>query len=215
MQFRFLSFTSKGMVALLALFLFSATHYAQNCNETLVHYNLDACASDDSYDEYPGMTNFGSNASGDASIFSSMGHHSCTPGSTGNAMCHAIHDDCNFEANNPNAFRFSFDVAPEPGYKATVSALTFFEQAPDSYLWLSGQSGDNDPPSNYGVRVLRDGAEIFRMVDVSTSSAWSLEEFDFSGPEFTTERPATFSFCLLYTSPSPRDATLSRMPSSA
>ena len=31
----------------------------------------------------------------------------------------------------------------------------------------------------------------------------------------SASRPETFSDCLLYTSPSPRDATLSRMPSSA
>ena len=34
-------------------------------------------------------------------------------------------------------------------------------------------------------------------------------------PVFNTEYPHDFEVCLLYTSPSPRDATLSRMPSSA
>ena len=38
------------------------------------------------------------------------------------------------------------------------------------------------------------------------------EEFD---PEDPPESIVVLSICLLYTSPSPRDATLSRMPSSA
>ena len=197
MQFRFLRFTTKGIVALLALFLFSTTNYAQNCNQTLVHYDLDACASDDSYDEYTADTDFGSNATGSASIFSNMGHHSCTPGAAGNAMCHAIMDGCDFMPNNPNAYRFSVDVNPAAGFKATISGLSFFEAAPLSYLWLTGQTGDNDPPSKYGIRVMRDGAEIFRMVDVATSESWSMEEFDFSGMEFMADRPATFTFELL------------------
>ena len=36
-----------------------------------------------------------------------------------------------------------------------------------------------------------------------------------SGPDITTTQHALSTSCLLYTSPSPRDATLSRMPSSA
>ena len=38
---------------------------------------------------------------------------------------------------------------------------------------------------------------------------------DTSGNTFTLSNDAGGRFCLLYTSPSPRDATLSRMPSSA
>ena len=38
---------------------------------------------------------------------------------------------------------------------------------------------------------------------------------DFSGEVEVVQLPVLSSFCLLYTSPSPRDATLSRMPSSA
>ena len=37
------------------------------------------------------------------------------------------------------------------------------------------------------------------------------KELNISNPLFVTDK----DFCLLYTSPSPRDATLSRMPSSA
>ena len=57
--------------------------------------------------------------------------------------------------------------------------------------------------------------------------AWDVASFDFLHPQMRVDPFPTFSImreqapvhwdgrCLLYTSPSPRDATLSRMPSSA
>ena len=41
------------------------------------------------------------------------------------------------------------------------------------------------------------------------------QDDDEENEEQDDDRSATFVACLLYTSPSPRDATLSRMPSSA
>ena len=64
--------------------------------------------------------------------------------------------------------------------------------------------------------------KTFDYVDESHIGTDLLEVFDFDSPdqyiksetdEFSAVCP--FSGCLLYTSPSPRDATLSRMPSSA
>ena len=51
-------------------------------------------------------------------------------------------------------------------------------------------------------------------IDSTPSSPNNLEGILFKGAH-TNAGGRTFSFCLLYTSPSPRDATLSRMPSSA
>ena len=44
----------------------------------------------------------------------------------------------------------------------------------------------------------------------------AISELEIAGPGFINIRPTAAALtCLLYTSPSPRDATLSRMPSSA
>ncbi len=199
MLFKVLQVQTKSTVAFLCLFFLSATFMvAQNCNSTLAHWNLDACSPGTSYDDYTAQTNFPANMTGSASTFSSMGHHSCTPGNSGSGICHSIHDDCTWDDNNPNAFRFSVDVAPAAGYKSTISGLNFFEAAPLNYTWLNGATGDNDPPSKYGVRVLKDGVEIFQQIEVATSPTWSLEEFDFSGNmEFMSDRAATYSFEIL------------------
>ena len=69
---------------------------------------------------------------------------------------------------------------------------------------------------------LKDQAKNFRLFEESLTimkKAWTEEFFSHQG-EFYTYPSPNFTWqhdmsCLLYTSPSPRDATLSRMPSSA
>ena len=58
------------------------------------------------------------------------------------------------------------------------------------------------------VQALIDGGNM--------SSCYSDNEFDYEKQEFVKVDPApSYYGCLLYTSPSPRDRTRSRMPSSA
>jgi len=50
----------------------------------------------------------------------------------------------------------------------------------------------------YGIRVLKNGTEVFRQVNIPTSHAFTLENFEFtSNPEFTVATETTFSFELL------------------
>ena len=58
-----------------------------------------------------------------------------------------------------------------------------------------------------------DAGEMVRLVGVILDSLGKPDPLDILGmPSYV---PRMTKFCLLYTSPSPRDATLSRMPSSA
>ena len=59
---------------------------------------------------------------------------------------------------------------------------------------------------------IKDGVMSFEMGDPFTGIASTLEDLPKTNFEVSLEARKT---CLLYTSPSPRDATLSRMPSSA
>ena len=80
-------------------------------------------------------------------------------------------------------------------------------------LGISGASG-----AAYGVRLAEALQELnipIRLV-VSNSGRITLKHECDTTPEELAERTgALLEDCLLYTSPSPRDATLSRMPSSA
>ena len=65
--------------------------------------------------------------------------------------------------------------------------------------------------AEFSPRVDRDGLVL------PTDTVSSAEDFPFLRSQFFVQEQDAFNFetCLLYTSPSPRDATLSRMPSSA
>jgi len=63
--------------------------------------------------------------------------------------------------------------------------------------------GRNFPPSRYGIRVLRDGNEVFRQVDIPTTGQWTQECFDFSSiGGFSYSGQTTFTFQLLGYAPS-------------
>lgn len=77
-------------------------------------------------------------------------------------------------------------------------SLTFYELAPSNYSWVGGGSGDNDPPSKYGVRVTKNGTEVFKQADIATTSSWSLETIDFTGDaDFTVTSQTTFNVEIL------------------
>ena len=69
------------------------------------------------------------------------------------------------------------------------------------------------------IRRLNDltQAELAKAVEVSRQTIVSIEGGDYAPSVYLALRLAQVldTTCLLYTSPSPRDATLSRMPSSA
>ncbi|MBK9017473.1 MAG: hypothetical protein IPM82_27400 [Saprospiraceae bacterium] len=170
-----------------------------NCGDQLAHWNLNACSAGSSYNEFTAATNTPTGfASVSASIFSNLGDHSCNYGQSGEGMCHAIKDGCSWSNNDNNSYKFSVTIKPTTGNSATLSKLTFYESAPSSYTWVGGGSGDNDPPSKYGVRVTKNGTEIFKQVDIATTSAWSLETLDFSAdPDFTVTSQTTFNVEIL------------------
>ena len=72
----------------------------------------------------------------------------------------------------------------------------------------------NDAESLFGAmeRQTESLADVKMKGELTTALAKSRSEYDLT---LTKTQSAISKFCLLYTSPSPRDATLSRMPSSA
>ncbi|MCF8244825.1 MAG: T9SS type A sorting domain-containing protein [Saprospiraceae bacterium] len=190
----------KRLPIFLAMMLIASIFYAQgNCSDQLAYWNLNACTSGSSYSEFTANTSTPSGfASVSASIFSNQGDHSCNYGQSGEGICHAIRDNCSWSNTDNNAYTFSVTIKPTTGSTAKLSKLTFYESAPSSYSWVGGGSGDNDPPSKYGVRVTKNGTEIFKQIDIATTSAWSLETIDFSAdPDFSVTSQTTFNFQIL------------------
>ena len=162
-------------------------------------YSIQGNTSQSSYDEFIANTSTPSGISYvDASILSHNGNHSCTSGQYGQAICASARTNCSWQDNSSDAFKFSVTITPNSGGTASLTKLNFYEMAPLQYSWTNGSTGDNDPPSLYGIRVLKNGQEIYQDTDNSTSHSWSLEQFDFSNdPDFVVNSQTTFSFELL------------------
>ncbi|MEM1323569.1 MAG: hypothetical protein AAGG75_25125, partial [Bacteroidota bacterium] len=125
--------------------------------------------------------------------------HSCTPGFDGHpAMCVSSRSSCSFNDDDAKAVRFEVTLSPDASGKAVLTGLEFYQKAPLQYDWINGASGQNNPPSKYGLRVTIDGQEVFKQIDNPASNDWTLESFDFSNdPDFTVTQTTTFAFELL------------------
>jgi len=187
----------------------SALHFT-NCNvqnDALVYYGLEQCysttgsGSNMDYSElqptFPSGLSCGFVSA--SNVFRdnpTMFKHSCTPGVTDGsiAMCITASTDCEYQAGDAESTILTITVSPNDGEAIVISGLSFFEQAPDMYSWINGASGQNDYPTKYGVRVLRDGTEIFSQSEIATTTSWTLESFTFSDPAFTVTSSSEFTF---------------------
>ncbi|MFK7806322.1 MAG: T9SS type A sorting domain-containing protein [Saprospiraceae bacterium] len=179
----------------------------QVCNPTrLAYWDLDACESfssngtNNDFSEFTASTSTpnGFSIVNASNLSHDDGSHSCTEGQSGFAICSGIRNSCSWSDNSDDAFKFSITVKPTNGGTATLTKLSFFERAPLTYSHISGNTGDNDPPSHYGFRVLKNGQEIYQKTGRNTTHDWTLEEFDLTGdPDFVFAGETTFEFELL------------------
>ena len=82
-------------------------------------------------------------------------------------------------------------------------------------IFMISLSASEDNIRNSLKNILPDGAKIESIEESSIPDIFAVYYGDLQ-PIYVTKDGSFFIYgCLLYTSPSPRDATLSRMPSSA
>jgi hypothetical protein len=181
-----------------------------NIIQTIVNYDLDACRSytdDGSAEDYTEFTAVIPEPLSCANIQAdvlfrenaSVNQHSCTPGVFDSpAMCVSGLDDCTYDPGNEKAVIFEVRISPSEDTAVAVTGLSFYEKAPVNFDWIDGQSGPNNFPTIYGVRVLKNGNMIFDEQDIVTTNSWTYEVFNFQGlTDFIVDEPATFRFELL------------------
>ncbi len=125
--------------------------------------------------------------------------HSCTPGVEGSiAMCVSSLDSCDYDGGNNKSVRLEFTIFPDQNESISFNCLQFFEKAPENFDWIDGDSGLNNYPQYYGLRVLKDQNVIFEQIDIPTKNDWSLQKFNFSSnAEFTVTEEAKFEIEIL------------------
>jgi len=180
------------------------------CNpEIIVGWDLEAC---ESYVNQPSIFDYSEfvpvyPASGGlagvqaSNLYRNDGWHSCNPGvnNQGTAMCISFPSQLGYSKDSPYAVRLEVSIAPQPGQEGLLTELNFFEKAASTVIIAgSGEVRTVDYPLNYGVRVTRNGQEIFEQIDLATSTDWSRETIDFSNnPAFIVTEPTIFIFEIL------------------
>ena len=178
--------------------------------DPIVAYNLNDCRaymSDGSlmdYSEfdptYPNLVSCGSLSA--TNIFRSPpqeNKHSCTPGVNSSVgMCISAISTCNYIAGHSSSLVAELTIQPETDSIIRITKFEFYERSPAMYDWIDGGTGLNNYPRFYGLRVLKNGQEIFRLEDIPTHLNWTLQSYDFSSiPEFTINATAVLRFELL------------------
>ncbi len=125
--------------------------------------------------------------------------HSCTPGISGSpAMCVTTLNSCEYQAGNAASVVIEFSINPAVDSVVQFALFEFYEKGPATYSWINGPSGPNDYPIYYGIRILKNGTEIYRENDIHTSLSWGLQIFDFiDREEFRVEGVTDFRIELL------------------
>lgn len=175
----------------------------------VIYYDLDACRSfmaDGSHMDYSEFTpEYPEGTCGDLNA----GHlyqtptpdnkHSCTPGlNNTDAMCVGAYQSCTYTPGHSAAVLIDFSIDPVEDSIFRFSALEFYEKAPPTYSWISGPSGPNNYPLRYGLRILKNGVEIFRNENIPTNPTWTLQSFDFIDNDlFIVDESANFRIELL------------------
>ncbi len=175
-------------------------------NDEIAHWDFNACKAGQSFGEFTPVTStpFGFEQVV-GSVFFNTKMHSCNPGpaitkpNNNIAVCRTIRPYCFWVDESDDAYKFSIRVTPEAGEAIQLTGIEFFEKAPQIYEWTTGDTGPNNPPKMYGWRILQDGVEVGRQIDVPTSDDWSKEEFSFDSLNIITSicGETTFQFELL------------------
>lgn len=174
----------------------------------IVVYNLDECSAYietqtfQDYSEFTPQINQLSCATVSASIVErqspDVNTHSCTPGLNGStAMCISSSAACSFVDNDPLAVRFSTTLSPDAGQSLALTGINFYEKAPQMFDWIDGDSGTNNYPTMFGLRLLKDGVEVYKNTDIPTSRDWTQQSFNFAGEDFQVTETTVFTFELL------------------
>ena len=178
-------------------------------SEAIAHYDFDDCAaiidiSNSDYSEFISSVNneLDCGTISRSNIFRNDPEefwHSCTSGINESlSMCTSSYDACMHEDNNPQAIHFNVLIDPEDNKLITLSHLSFYQLAPLTFDWINGDDGENNYPTLYGLRILKNGVEVYKEIDIRTSTQWTKESFDlYNIPDFTVEEESLFEFELL------------------
>jgi len=91
--------------------------------------------------------------------------HSCTAGVDGTlGMCIDGLPSCTYQPGSSKSVRFNIKISPGPSGIGTLDSISFFSKAPEEFSTFLGESGPNNYPTRFGLRVLKNDIEIYRTI---------------------------------------------------
>jgi hypothetical protein len=190
----------------------------EECGDSLeIVWDFEDClafSDSNSFAEFVGLVLGGcSNVSVDPSNLDQPNNgHSCTfdalNGDPGDAACVEADWDTFWDFDeSDDLIVWTVEISESDSELARLKDFSFWHKAPQIFE-TSDANGhyaarQNNPPSLYGVRVLRDGVEIFFQDDIATSEDWVETVFQFDNtPDFQVSNgTAVFSFELMAYAP--------------
>jgi hypothetical protein len=135
--------------------------------------------------------------------------HSCTPGvNNSKGMCVGTLAGCDYIAGHEASVVIEINITPDPDTAVYLTGFSFYEKAPLNFDWIFGESGPNNYPTLFRLRVLKNGTEIFLTPATTTAQDWTQRVYDFLGnDDFLVKDPTTFRFELLSYCPIGNGAT--------
>ncbi len=162
-------------------------------SEESISYDFDGCrsfsgdGSNYDYSEFTTSTGNSCTSITGSTLYRHSGKHSCTndeAGNPGDAACFQSSLDDHYSADHTLAIRFDITVSGDNGKKGRLDGISFKQLAPHNYLRSAEGYPDNTGPNNYptkfGIRVLKDNLEIHVMSDIATAQSWETATFDFT-----------------------------------
>lgn len=177
--------------------LSSIVHYdMENCDATLGTENISFSEFEASYPSTLDCSLISASQLG--RVNPDVNGHSCTGGVNGTtAICVSSLDACTYDKDSEMKIRFDVTVEATSGIGG-IHSMSFYQNAPPVFDWINGPNGANNYPTLYGIRVLKDGSEIYFKDGNLAAQDWSLEEFSFGNDvNFQTNGQATFTFELM------------------
>jgi len=109
-------------------------------------------------------------------------------------MCVSYDAGCDYNPGSEKSVIIDVTITPGTSGAASLNHLSFFEKSNPEYDWIGGNSGDNNYPTLFGIRVLKDGQEIYTQSNIATNIEWTEMNFDFAGiPAFSVTEETVFS----------------------
>ena len=180
-------------------------------SESSLVIDMDMCASDGNTNEPYDYSEFTANINNDddCATLSVVGGnlyrdnpdvngHSCTEGVNGSvAMCVSSDAGCDYNPSSDKAIKLDIEVIPAANGTTRLTELSFFEKAPINFSWLDGNSGPNNYPTKFGVRVLKGTDVVFQQSGITTLQEWNERSFTLVGDDFLVTETTTYTVELL------------------